>query len=260
MRRSIRGGMGLGDALYVQAVARHLVMKGERLRVHTSWPDVFRPLGDNVEIAPFTRLGVNILAHYSLRKGRAETTQFQDVCLTAGIREPVELKLDWTPTSCIGDDLKARGRPIVCVQLPRAPMGRKDGFGAELLPDCGVIQKMIDEIKGTALVVQIGSGVPLYRFSGIDVDLANRTTVAELLDVALAADAFLGYVSFIVPLAESLGKPALLVWSRKGLKAGHLYVRQITPKKVLHAPRSSHVFDDAPELGKTMRDFCGSLA
>lgn len=245
--KSIRGGMGLGDALYVQAVARHIIKtRGERLKVCTVWPDVFRPLGDAVTIAPFTRIGIDYLAHYSLRKPRTDTRQFQDCCIQAGIEGPVELKLDWTPTSSIADRLKEDGRPIVCVQLPRSPMGRTDGFGKEILPDCRVIQKMIDAIKGRALVVQIGAGTPLFNFTGIDIDLANKTTVCELIDVAMAADWFLGYCSFVVPLAESLGKPALIVWSSLGLRAAHPYVRQITPQKILELPSSKFVMDDWP--------------
>ena len=240
--KAIRGGAGLGDALYTQAVARHLVLKGERLRVHTYWPDVFRYLP--VETAPFTRAGIDILAHYSLRKGVVGTDQFQDVCITAGIREPVELRLDWTATSDLPKRMLDHGKPIVCVQLPRAPMGRTDGFGKELLPDCRVIQRLIDGLQGRALVVQIGSGTPLFQFKGIDVDLANKTTVCELIDLATVTHGFLGYVSFIVPLAESLDKKALLVWSRKGTKAGHEYVRRITPQKILHKPSSRYVFDD----------------
>lgn len=253
--KSIRGGMGLGDALYVQAVARHIVKRGERLKVHTAWPDVFRPLGSMVETAPFTRAGIQYLAHYSLRKGVVGTTQFQDCCIQAGIRDPVELKLDWQRTSdALTGRLLSYGKPIVCVQLPRAPMGRTDGFGKELLPDCRVIQRAIDALKGRALLVQIGSGKPVFEFSGIDVDLSNRTTVCELLDVATVAHGFLGYVSFLVPLAESLDKPALLVWSRKGTKASHEYVRRITPQKVLHKPTSRHVFDDE-DIGKALDAF-----
>lgn len=247
MRRSIRGGMGLGDALYVQSVARHLVKRGESLRVHSAWPDVFRPLGDKVEIVPFSRQNINILAHYSLRK-KFTTTQFEDCCIAAGIKEKVELRLDWTPTNhdMLGD-LKSYGLPIVFVQLPRAPMGRKDGFGAELLPNCAAIQKAIDRLRGKALLVQIGSGKALFEFEGIDIDLANKTTVSDLIDLATVAHGFLGYVSFIIPLAESLDKPALLVWSRRGLKSGVAYVSSITPKKILYKPTSRHVMDDASD-------------
>lgn len=232
--KTIRGGMGLGDALYVQAVARHLVAGGARYRVATAWPDVFRPLGDRVECVPFRKNDIDVLAHYARRKNYP-TDQFVDVCLQAGIREPAALRLDWS----IGDrdlveQLQAHGRPIVLVQMPRAPMGRTDGFGHELLPDCRAIQRAIDRLRGRVLLVQVGSGRPLFKFRGIDVDLADQTTVPQLLDVAAACDGVLGYVSFVLPLAESLGKPALLVWSRRGLKSSTGYIRQITPAKVIH--------------------------
>jgi hypothetical protein len=168
MRRSIRGGMGLGDALYVQSVVRHLVEKGESLKVCTAWPDVFRQLGPNVSVAPFTRQ-VQILAHYSTRKQKAGTTQFEDCCYTAGIRDPVELRLDWrVEDEAFVSRLKdaAAGRAIVLLGMPRAPMGRKDGFGAEVLPNCAVIQKAVDRLKEEkgALIVQIGSGESLHAF------------------------------------------------------------------------------------------------
>jgi hypothetical protein len=232
--RTIRGGKGIGDALYVQAVARHLVQK-ERLRVATCWPDVFLPLGDRVECVPFTKAGIDILAHYSRRKNRPGTDQFVDVCLEAGIKEAIPLVLDWQINDRdLTAGLLAHRKPIVLVQLPRAPMGRTDGFGMELLPDCRAIQRAIDRLHGKALLVQVGAGTPLHRFRGIDIDLAGKTSVRQLIDVAAVSNGMLGYVSFLLPLAESLGKRALLVWSRRGLKAGHVYLRQITPTKVIH--------------------------
>lgn len=244
--KSIRCGRGLGDSLYLQSVVRHLLQKGHpRLRVKSDWPDVFLPLGRRVEVVPFARSSVDILAHYSPRKAAQGTTQFQDCCITAGIREPVEMRLDWVVTKPgLVDMVRKPGRPVLVVQLPRTPMGRTDGFGASLLPDCRAIQKLIDQAKPDHTVVQIGAGEPLFRFKGIDIDLANKTCVAETIDVASAADRFLGYVSFLVPLAESFGKPAVFVWSRRGLIDGMQYVRQITPQKVLHAPTSSFVMDD----------------
>jgi hypothetical protein len=245
MLKSIRGGMGFGDALYVQSVARHIVKSGQKLRVRTAWPDVFRPLEGMVETVPFARQGVDILAHYSQRKPIQGTTQFQDCCISAGIKEPVEMRLDWKVVKQgLADKVRQSGKPVLVVQLPRTPMGRTDGFGASLLPDCRVIQRFIDEAKPDHFIVQIGAGEPLFKFRGIDMDLANKTSVCETIDVASVADRFLGYVSFLVPLAESFGKPALFVWSRKGLKDRMQYVRQITPQKVLHQPTSKFVFDD----------------
>lgn len=245
--KSIRAGRGLGDSLYLQAVVRHLVKRdGLKLKVCSDWPDVFLPLGDRVQVVPFTRQGITILAHYTLRKPKEGSTQFQDCCKCAGITEDVEFKLDWPEARGeLIDQVKASGKPVICVQLPRAPMGRSDGFGAELLPDCRVIQRAIDSLKDRATVVQIGAGQPLYQFQGIDIDLANKTTVAQMIDVASVARGMLGYCSFIVPLAECLDKPALLVWSRKGLRSGTPYIRQITPQKILHKPSSKWILDDA---------------
>jgi hypothetical protein len=244
--KSIRCGRGLGDSLYLQSVVRHLLERGAlKMRVKSDWPDVFLPLGKRVEVVPFSRSNVDLLAHYSARKGIAGTTQFQDCCIAAGIHERVELRLDWTVVKQgLVDMVRKPGKPVLVVQLPRTPMGRTDGFGATLLPDCRAIQKLIDQAKPDHTVVQIGAGEPLFRFNGIDIDLANKTSVAETIDVASAADRFLGYVSFLVPLAESFGKPAVFVWSRRGLQDRMQYVRQITPAKILHAPTSSWVMDD----------------
>lgn len=247
--KAIRCGRGLGDSIYLQSVARHLVeTRGIRLEVRSDYPDVFRPLGNSVVVTPFSREGIQIMAHYSMRKNLQGTTQFQDCCGAAGITEPVKFFLDWPRGSGpYVDKVLAPGRPVVCVQLPRYPMGREDGYGLDLLPDCKAIQRLIDGLQGKATLVQIGAGQQLFRFKGIDIDLANQTTVAEMLDVASVATGFLGYCSFILPLAESLDKPVMLVWSRKGLKSGNPFISSVTPAKLLHKETSMTVLDNATD-------------
>lgn len=257
---SIRAGSGLGDSLYLQGVVRHLVGQGARLEVLTNWPDVFRPLQGRVTVSRFRR-AADIYAHYARRRGHPETDQFRDCCIGAGIIEPVELRLDWTLTgSHLVDRLRgaAVGRPILLVMMPREPMGRADGFAMELLPDCRTIQRVIDLVAGRALLVQIGKGPVLHRFRGIDVDLANQTTVRDLLDVAAISGGALGYCSFIVPLAESFARPALLVWSRRGLSSGNELIRRLVPAKVLHRPTSRAVMDDCrdDELARAVDALC----
>lgn len=249
-RIAIRAGSGLGDSIYLQSVVRHMLEQGAgEIEVCSDFPDVFLPLKGRVTVSPFRR---NVRhAHYAPRKGMAGTDQFQDCCIAAGISTDADLRLDWCPVNVdLVQEVRRGSRPVVVVQLPRNPMGRTDGFGAELLPDCGVIQRAIDRIKSRVKIVQVGKGDPLYRFSGIDLDLSDRTSVADLIDVACAADGFLGYVSFVVPLAESLGKPALLVWSQRGLNAEgprREFVRRITPQKVLHCPSSRFVIDNCSD-------------
>lgn len=241
----------------MQAVCRHLTRSGERLRVATMYPDVFIPLEEHVECVEFTRLGIDIVAHYSMRRAMP-TRQFQDCCISAGIKDDIDLRLDWKPAGLLGAAVagEAAGRPIVAVGLPRNPMNRKDGWGDELLPDCRTVQRAIDAAKATGCyLVQVGSGIPRFKFSGIDWDLANKTTVVDLIDVVHVAHAVIGYVSFLVPLAESLGKPGLFIWSRRGLKAAHSHVRLIRPTKILEKATSRAVFDDcsADELSASVR-------
>lgn len=247
--RSIRAGNGLGDAIYLQSIVRHFVERGERLVVKTSWPDVFRPLGGKVDFAPFSR-SANIRSHYAPRKRIAGTDQFEDMAIAAGLTETPDLRLDWIVTNNALVEFvleTAAGRPICLVQLPRYPMDRKDGFGIELLPDCRVTQRVIDALKDRALLVQIGAGTPLYEFNNIGLDLANRTSVCELLDVASIADGGVGHCSFLTPLLESFKRPGLFVWSRCGVLSSEPYIRTITPEKILHRDSSQYVFDDAPK-------------
>lgn len=247
--RSIRAGKGLGDAMYLQAVARHFVRQGEQLEICSNWPEVFRPLGQAARVVPFRRINVDICAHYTMRKRFTHTNQFEDCCIQAGIREPVDFKLDWAisdPAFVESIKSRAAGKPLLLVQLPRLPMDRQDGFGRELLPDCRVIQSCIDRLRGSACVIQAGSGEPLFRFHGVDIDCANATTVSQLIDLGFIADAMLGYSSFTIPLAEQFSKPALLVWARAGLQSTTTFIRQITPEKILSRSTSKYVVDDWP--------------
>lgn len=242
----MRGGRGLGDTIYLQSIARHMTEDGEtRVRVASDYADVFIPLGRRVQVIPFTRTGVDIVAHYVGRKAMAGTSQFADMCWQAAIRKPIDLRLDWKPIDTdIVQRVKGAGRPVVCVQLPRSPMGRIDGFGADLLPTQQAMQDIVNELGKHFAVMQVGSGRALYHLRGIDIDLANQTSVSQMLDAASQADAFFGYPSFIIPLAESLGKPGLFLWSRAGLKSLQPFIAQITPEKLLHKPGLSRAIMD----------------
>lgn len=246
---AIRSGKGLGDSLYLQGVARHLVETGQCVEVCSNWPDVFRPLAGKINLSPFRRDRIDRHAHYVSRKSATGTDQFTDCCVSAGITSKVEFRLDWSPVnSALVEKIKRLDRPVVIVQLPRLPMDRLDGYGRDLLPDCCVIERVIARLRQAgAFVVQIGKGEPLYRLAGVDLDLANATSVSDMIDVASCASGALGYCSFIAPLAECLGKPLLLVWSRRGLQSKNEFIRQIVPAKIFNKPTSRAVVDDAGE-------------
>ena len=240
----IRGGSGIGDSIYVRVVAEHLVRQGKTVTACSDYPDVF--IGSGAAVEPFTRLRINVLAHYSARKPNPLTTQWEDVCDTAGVGR-IPLRFDWAVRNqVLVDDLrvKAGGKPIVLVHGGRTPMGRVDGFGSELLPR----REAFDAVLGAfadCYTVRIGKAQQIYPLQ-VDVDMNGGTSVSDLLDLFWSCDSVIAQCSFAVPLAECFGKPLLTVWSARGLASGQPFIRQITPRKIIGA-EARYVVDDWSE-------------
>lgn len=251
-RIRIRAGSGLGDSLYLQAVVRHMVLVDGRndLEVCTPYPELFKALNGAAVTVPFTKLGVSLVSHYVTGKRVQGTDQFQDMNTSVGLRKKADLKLDWD----VGDLnlvetvlTKAAGRPVALVALPRNPMDRIDGFGKELSPDWAAVQLGINEARARGFyVVQVGKGTAIHTLGNIDLDLANTTTVAQLVDLAAAvATVFIGIPSFFIPLSESFSKPCFIVFSRRGLESKVSFISAVTPAKVIHRKDiCKHVVDD----------------
>jgi len=241
--KRIRAGGGLGDSLYLQSIVRHLVGKGENLEVCTNWNDVFLPLADKVKLSPFSRENIQIIAHYTQRKN-LPTKQFDDSCFQAGIKDKVELKLDWSPVSNKFTDIVSGCiKPTLAVLTYREPMGRSDGFAEDLLPCPEQMNKIISDLKEKYTIIEIGQGDPKFKYDGIDLNFTNRTSVSEMIDVVASVDAIFGYCSFLVPLAESLNKKSLFCWSHKGLRSKTTYINTITPEKILYKKSSEYIVD-----------------
>jgi len=241
--KRIRGGSGIGDAIYVRAVAEHFLRAGERVTVCSDHPDVFA--GMDVTVEPFRRIHIDVLAHYTTRKRYPDTTQWADVCISAGI--PVEpLSIAWARRSdALVRELRsmAAGRPVVLVHGGRTPMGRTDGFGAELLPERRAFDLVLREFSD-CFTVRIGKGKSLYPLA-VSLDLTDRTSIQDLFDLAQDCDGVIGQCSYAVPLAEAFDKPLMAVWSAKGMREGRsAYIRQIVPQKILSKESSMFVIDN----------------
>ena len=243
--KRIRGGSGLGDSVYLRPIVDHFVRTDEVVQVCSDYPDIF--IGSGADVQPFGRNNINVLGHYVAGKSNPNTNQWQDVCNAAHVGA-LELKFEWQVINwSLVDDLRtqAGGRSIVLIHGGRAPMGRTDGFGAELLPDCRAFNAALFALK-ECLTVQVGKADQIYRLKA-DVDLNGATSVSDLLDIASICDGWLAQCSFAVPLAECFDKPLLAVWASRGLAPGrHAYIQQITPQKVLSKPTSHFVVDDWP--------------
>lgn len=239
----IRGGAGLGDAIYIRPIAEHFVRAGEKVTVCSGYPDVF--LGSGAAVEPFDRFNIQVLAHYVGGKRDTTTNQWQDICRSAGVSVP--LRFDWqvrNPQLLEAIKADAGGRSLVLVHGGRTPMGRTDGFGKELLPQKSAFDAALGAVGDSCFLVRVGKGADLYPLD-VDVDLNGSTSVSDLLDIASICDGVIGQCSFAIPLAEVFDKPLLVVWAAHGMQSNmHPYICQITPQKVLSKPTSSFVVDD----------------
>ena len=256
--KRIRGGNGLGDAIYLRPIVEELLRRGEQVEVCCGYPEVFSGLP--VSVKPFDRLNIQVLAHYTLGKRNPATNQWQDICTSAGIDVP--LRFDWkVKNQALVDGLRAKadGRPLVLVSGGRAPMARTDGFGKELLPNREAFDAVLAALSD-CFMVKVGKADQVYPLKA-DVDLNGSTSVSDLLDLGASCDAIVGQCSFVIPLAEVFDKPLLCVWAAEGMSpARHYYISSITPQKVLSKSSSKFVMDDWPqqkirEIARAFRQF-----
>jgi hypothetical protein len=244
--KRIRGGSGLGDAIYLRPVVEHYIRQGHQVAVMSDYREIFDGTGAKVE--PFTRQNCNVVAHYSSRKKCSETNQWQDIAINAGA-QGLALSFEWeVQNRALVDDLQTRagGRPIVVVNGGRWPMGRADGYAREMLPVPACFAAVLGALED-CFTVKVGKGSELYPLR-TDHDLTDETTPADLLDMAKVATGLVGQCSFMIPLAEAFDCPLLVVWAAAGLTSGTEFIRQCTPQKILSKPSSRWVMDDwAPE-------------
>lgn len=242
--KRVRGGNGLGDAIYVRAIVEHLLRASEEVTVCTSYPEVF--YGLPVKLEPFDRFNISVLAHYTAGKHRPGTNQWQDICLSAGVE--TQLHFAWSvKNEKLIESLRSQavGRKLVLVSGGRVPMNRTDGFGIELLPERQAFIEALIALDD-CFYVQVGKAEQLYALP-TNLDLNGRTSVTDILDLGVSCDGLIGQCSFVIPLAEVFDKPLLIVWAALGMSpARHRYISSITPMKVLSKPSSKFVMDDWP--------------
>lgn len=249
----------MGDAMYVRVVAEHFVRKGNKVVVATQYPAIFE--GAGVDTIPFTRAGIDVIAHYSEDRFRQETTQFRDMCLRAGLKEDVPLRFDWQPKNekLVASILEnAAGRKVLLVHGGREPFGRTDGLGLELVPEPHAFKRVLYGVQD-CLTIGIGDGKRQFYAPKVELDLIGKTSVTDLLDLGFVCDGLIAQVSFCVPLAECFDKPFLGVWAAKGLygPVRRPLLKTVTPRKILTKATSLHVIDDwQPEqIGEGVRAF-----
>ena len=244
---------GLGDAIYMRAIALHLLGRGEAVKVYTWWPDVFSDM-------PVSIVGANdytndddlhhamACLHCRVPAIRA-LDRFRLTCLQAQVLEPVELRLGWKVRNQeLVDDIKRRadGKRIMLYQ-PRKVS--KDGDQELTRASRAPFKTFVNRQKKA---FRVKTGHPLFIQNDDDLncelDLVGKTTISDLFDIAAVSDFIFGEAACFLPnLAESLDKPFTCMFSRRGLAAvSRKRVWGIRPEFMIHKKNLATVIYDDP--------------
>lgn len=236
---NLNGSKGLGDALYVRAVARHLVNRNKDVTVFTRWPVVFD--GMPLTIRPLeARNDAEDLRHViycsHCRVNEPQSLNFFTLaCKQAGIVEQVELYIDWQVKSrklvdTIRD--KARGRRVFVYQSPKRANSAEE---ASLRPHRSAFNSFVAN-HGDCFRVKLGhsSSVDIDASVPCDLDLFDKTTVQEALDVCASADLLFSDPSFVTVMGEAMGKRFTAMLSRRAAESPSLRARSATPERLFH--------------------------
>jgi len=245
----IKCASGFGDAIYMYPVAKHFIEQGEKdITLMTNYSDIFKALP--VKTIHHTKDWATHKISYCGNKYKAGTSQFQDVCLAAGVPTDLEFKVDW---SLRNKDLienirkmaTRKGRRILVVAGPDKPFGRDDEFGIELTIDFKRYDDLLSRIHQDWYIVQICKQQPIHKLKYLDVNLMGKTTPSDVMDLISIADRTMGQVGHILPISECLGTPGLIWFSRSGLNCENRFINSIKPEKVIHYRDTMlHVIDD----------------
>lgn len=230
-------GKGLGDAIYLRAIVLHLLKGREPLTVFTTWPDVFldlpitiRPLSEAEAQKESTR-HASTSGHVRCDEGMDE---FKMRCLSAGIREPVELTMRWkVRNSALTKRIKraAGDRKIFIYQ----PLKATHNHEQELLrPRREDFIKLI-EAHSDYFRVKLGHPpfVPEDSKAPCELDMFGRGFIYDTFDVCTLGDLFFGEPCFIPHAGEAMDRKFIVMFSQRALDSEN-WVRNITPERLFH--------------------------
>jgi hypothetical protein len=241
--KRIKCASGFGDAIYAYPIVRHLIESGkeEHITVMTDYHQIYdcAPFKDKLSFLRHSKDFAQYKISYCGRKYKAGTSQFQDVCMAAEVPTDLDFSIDWEiQNQDLINTIKKLARrkeaPICLISAPFKPFGRVDEFGVELTVNFKRMDDLIRRNRDKYFFVQVCKNVPEYALNNIDLNLAGKTTISDVLDIMSISDCSMGQIGHILPLSEVFKVPCLLFFSRKGLNCENRFISSITYDKIVH--------------------------
>jgi hypothetical protein len=235
----LKGASGLGDTIIAYPIIKHYSKLYDTVHYMTDYPELYKSIG-NVKCYPHQKInyiqdgdkkiGVDIRFTYCGRKYTPGSSQFEDSCISAGIKEKLDFNIDWPSKN----EQYEKQRPICILAAPYEPFGREDEWGAILRINPKIMHAIVDEYKDRVDFIQIGNRFVLHKINGVTYDMVNKTNVTELMDLVKMADVGLSQVGNLLPMCEALGVKTFTIFSEEALKCDNRFISSITPEKVVH--------------------------
>ena len=229
---------GLGDSIYIYPVLKEYLKKYDSrdITIMTNYPEIFQDLG--VKTIRHTKDWASHKISYCPRKYDTSTTQFQDVLMASRLPTDIKLNIPWKVKepdyiNKLYQKMKIPFNYLV-VAAPYVPFGRCDGFGKELTIKYQYLDDILRQLKKDYFVIQVGSEDSVYQLKNIDLNLCRKTTITQLMDLTSQASFVVGQVGHMIPIAEALNIPGMIVFSKNGLDCPNKFISSITPQKIIH--------------------------
>lgn len=248
MIRKLNAPKGLGDAIYLRALALHCLNAGERVEVCTRWPEVFAGLPVKIRSADrfddYDALSHMVACLHCQVPHIRKIDKFRLACLQAGIAEPVELKLNWAVRNrplveTITE--KAAGKPILLFQPLKLAHNEEQKL---MQPNAAAYSGFINS-KAEFFRVKVGDAACVEKSQlDCDLDLIGKASISDVFDIATATDVIFGEMSYLPILAQAMDRKFTAMFSRRGIDSKNKRASGVTPERLIQKPHLATVLFD----------------
>lgn len=222
---------GLGDQIQAIPIMKALLKRDKSLQLVTKYPELWDGICKTHPFYPGCKRDKRV--SYVSRRPMKHTTQFQDVCLIAGVSKDLSPRIDWKIKNIkLVEKIKEKAffdnkKKICLFKYPYDAMGQNGRF-KEVVPRREPFDLIINHFKDILFV---------------DIDTID-TSVTDLLDLAYSADCLLAQIGHFLPLADAFDKPILLIFAKAGFSHKTPFINGIRPVKFINKDTTHTAVDD----------------
>ena len=221
---------GLGDAFYCYPIIRHL-LQSKFVGLVTCYPDLFKNLYGNKGHYIYTnyeRFKDAKTLKYTDRRS-FKTTIFEDLLISAGIKERIPFKIIWQKTftdiflrarafKIIAQAIEANKNICIVKKPAQAHMHKhREAYKNKLSvsPNVSEMQKEIWNRKDTTFFIGVGQNETyVEKLVGLDLDLSDQLDLSDYITLVKISDLVMTQVGHLIPIAQAFSKKLLIFYPK----------------------------------------------